>query len=157
MRTILLLNQDLIDDLVINLQLLIDFFFWGIALLFHDNWENFLRILLNFAVLFFKLCLFPTILKNLKKGAAVAAWLSSWLAEQEVRVPIPASLLEFSEIGYLLLPRRDMTERPLKRRKSSIQPTNQPIKTKKNRLKAAANQKTSKEIRSVTRNSCVRA
>ena len=31
-----------------------------------------------------------------------------------------------SEIGYLLLPSRDMAEIPLKRRKSSIQPTNQP-------------------------------
>ena len=48
-------------------------------------------------------------------GAAVAEWLSSWLAEQEVRGSI--------EIGYRLLPNRDMTETPLKRRKSSIQPT----------------------------------
>ena len=31
-----------------------------------------------------------------------------------------------SEIGYLLLPSRDMAEIPIKRRKSSIQPTNQP-------------------------------
>ena len=48
-------------------------------------------------------------------------WLSSWLAEQE------ASPLEVSEIGYLLLPSRDMAEIPLKRRKSSIQPTNQHV------------------------------
>ena len=32
-----------------------------------------------------------------------------------------------SEIGYLLLPSRDMAEIPLKRRKSVIQPTNQRI------------------------------
>ena len=31
--------------------------------------------------------------------------------------------LKFSEIGYLMLPSRDMAEIPLKRRKSSIQPT----------------------------------
>ena len=35
---------------------------------------------------------------------------------------------EYSEIGYLLLPSRDMAEIPLKRRKSSIQPTNQWVK-----------------------------
>ena len=39
---------------------------------------------------------------------------------------IPASPLELSEIGYLLLPSRDMPEIPLRRRKSLIQPTNQP-------------------------------
>ena len=61
-------------------------------------------------------------------GAAVVEWLSSWLAEQEDRGSIPglatwifrdwfpASPLEFSEIGYLLLPSRDMAERSLKRR-----------------------------------------
>ena len=53
--------------------------------------------------------------------------LSSWLAEQEDRVRIPASPLEFSEIGYILLPSRNMTEIPLKRRKSSIQPINQTV------------------------------
>ena len=37
----------------------------------------------------------------------------------------PASPLEFSEIGYLLLQSRDMAEILLKRRKFSIQPTNQ--------------------------------
>ena len=39
-------------------------------------------------------------------------------------VRFPAWPLEFSEIGYLLLPSRDMAEIPLKQRKSSIQPTN---------------------------------
>ena len=39
----------------------------------------------------------------------MAEWLSSWLGEQEDR----ASPLEFSEIGYLLLPSRDMAERSL--------------------------------------------
>ena len=58
-------------------------------------------------------------------GAAVADWLSSWLAEQEVRGSIPRLATWISEIGYLPLPSRDMAEMPLKRRKSSIQPTNQ--------------------------------
>ena len=38
-----------------------------------------------------------------------------------------ASPLKFPEIGYLLLPSHDMAEIPLKQRKSSKQPTNQPI------------------------------
>ena len=53
----------------------------------------------------------------------VAEWLSSWLAEQEVRGSIPGLATWISEIGYLLLPSRDMAEIPLKRRKSSIQST----------------------------------
>ena len=52
------------------------------------------------------------ILYKIILGAAVAEWLSSWLAEQEDQV----SPLEFSEIGYLLLPSRDMAERSLNRR-----------------------------------------
>ena len=55
-------------------------------------------------------------------GAAVAEWLSSWLAEQEVRGSIPRLATWISEIGYLPLPSRDMAEIPLKRRKSSIKP-----------------------------------
>ena len=51
---------------------------------------------------------------HIKRGAAVAEWLNSWLAEQENGVRFPASPLEFSEIGYLLLPSRDMAEIPLK-------------------------------------------
>ena len=47
----------------------------------------------------------------------------AWLAEQEVR----GSIATISEIGYLLLPSRDMAEILLKRRKSSKQPTNQRI------------------------------
>ena len=58
-------------------------------------------------------------------GAAVAEWLSSWLAEQEVRGLILSLATLISEIGYLLLPSRHMAEIPLKRLKSSIQPTNQ--------------------------------
>ena len=61
-----------------------------------------------------------------KLGAAVAEWLSSWLVEQEVRGSIPRLATRISEIGYLPLPSRDMAEIPLKRRKSSIEPTNQP-------------------------------
>ena len=56
----------------------------------------------------------------------VAEWLSSCLAEQEVRGSIPRLATWISEIGYLMLPSRDIAEIPLKRRKSSIQPTNQP-------------------------------
>ena len=46
-------------------------------------------------------------------------WLSSWLAEQEVRGSIPGLTSTISEIGYLQLSSRDMAERSLKRRKSS--------------------------------------
>ena len=52
----------------------------------------------------------------------MAEWLSSWLAEQEVRGSIPRLATWISEIGYLPLPSRDMAEIPLKRRKSSIKP-----------------------------------
>ena len=63
----------------------------------------------------------------------MAERLSSWLAEQEVRgFNSPPHHLNFrdrlspaSKSGYLLLPSRDMAEIPLKRRKSSIEPTNQ--------------------------------
>ena len=60
-------------------------------------------------------------------GAAVTEWLSSWLVEQEVRESIPRLATWISEIGYLPLPSRDMAEIPLKRRKSSIPPTNQKL------------------------------
>ena len=46
------------------------------------------------------------------------------LRSKRIGVRFPASPLEFSFIGYLLLPSRDMGEIPLERRKSSIQPTN---------------------------------
>ena len=59
------------------------------------------------------------------KGAAVVEWLCSWLAEQEVPGWIPGLATWILEIGYFLLPSRDMAEIPLKRRESSIQPTNQ--------------------------------
>ena len=55
---------------------------------------------------------------------AVAEWLSSWLAEQEVRGSILGLATRILKIGYLLLPSRDMAEILLKRRKFSIQPTN---------------------------------
>ena len=58
------------------------------------------------------------------QGAVVVELLSTWLAEQEVRGSIPGLATWTSEIGHLLLPSRDMTEIPLKRRKSSIQPAN---------------------------------
>ena len=61
-----------------------------------------------------------------REGAAVAEWLSSWLAEQEVQGLIPRLATWISEIGYLLHPIRNMAEIQIKRRKSSIQPTNQP-------------------------------
>ena len=66
-------------------------------------------------------------LPQLTYGAAVVEGLSSWLAEQGVRGSIPGLATWISEIVYLLLPSRDIAEIPLKRRKSSIQPTtNQP-------------------------------
>ena len=58
----------------------------------------------------------------MKQGAVVAEWLSSWLAEQEVWDSITRFAIWISEIGYLLLPSRDMAEIQLKRRKSSIKP-----------------------------------
>ena len=60
-------------------------------------------------------------------GAAVAKWLSSWLAEQEVQGSIPRLPTWISEIGYLLLPSCNMAEKQPKRRNSSIQPTNQHV------------------------------
>ena len=58
-------------------------------------------------------------------GAVVVLWLSSWIAEQEIRGSIPGLVDTISEIGYLLLPRHDMAERSLKRPKPSKQLTNQ--------------------------------
>ena len=52
-------------------------------------------------------------------------WFSSRLAEQEIRGSITGLAALIAEIGYLLLPSRDIAEIPLKRRKSSIRPTNQ--------------------------------
>ena len=43
------------------------------------------------------------------------------------RDPIPDLATWISEIGYLLLLSRNMAEIPLKRRKSSIQPTNHSV------------------------------
>ena len=37
-------------------------------------------------------------------------WLSSWLAEREVRGSIPSLAATISEIGYLLLPNRNMAD-----------------------------------------------
>ena len=54
--------------------------------------------------------------------------LSSWLAKQEVRDSIPGLASLISEFGYLLLQSRNMSERSLKLRKSSKQPTNEPTK-----------------------------
>ena len=62
----------------------------------------------------------PPISSDLWKGAAVAEWLSSWLAEQEVRGSIPGLATWISEIDYLQLPSRDMAGISLNRR------TNQP-------------------------------
>ena len=47
-------------------------------------------------------------------GEALVYWLSSWLAELEVRSSIPGLAATISAIGYLLLPSRDMAERSLK-------------------------------------------
>ena len=58
---------------------------------------------------------------NCSKGSAVVLW----LVEQEVCGSNPGLAATISEIGYLLLPSRDMAQRSLKRRKKSKQPTNQ--------------------------------
>ena len=50
------------------------------------------------------------------------------LQSKSTGVRIPASPLEFSEIGYLQFPNRDMAEIPLKRRKSSIKQTNSGVR-----------------------------
>ena len=47
-------------------------------------------------------------------------------AKIDLRDTIHTFKINKTEIGYLLLPCRDMAEIPLKRRKSSIKPTNQP-------------------------------
>ena len=57
--------------------------------------------------------------------SAEAEWLSSWLAEQELRVSIPRLADWISEIGNLLLLSRDMAEITLKWRKI-LNTTNQP-------------------------------
>ena len=59
------------------------------------------------------------------RGEAVAEWLSSLLAEQEVRGSIPGLANWILVIVYLLLPSRKMADHeiPLKRHKYSIQPT----------------------------------
>ena len=55
-------------------------------------------------------------------------WLSSWLAEQEVRGSIPGLATWISVIGYLLLPSRDMAEIPLSDVNPQYnQPTNQTL------------------------------
>ena len=89
--------------------------------------SKYLKLWFNACLLYNK-CLFHEDLFNPENswlGAAVAEWLSSWLAEQEVQGSIPRLATWISKIGYLLLQSCDMAEIPLKRRKSSIQPTNQ--------------------------------
>ena len=51
---------------------------------------------------------------NTELGAVVVKWLSSWLAEQEVRGSILGLAAMISEICYFLLSSRDMAEIPLK-------------------------------------------
>ena len=45
------------------------------------------------------------------EGAAVVEWLSSWFAKQKVRGSIPGLATWISEIGYLLLPSRDVAQK----------------------------------------------
>ena len=56
-------------------------------------------------------------------GAAVVEWLNSCVAEQGFRTPV--LLLAFQRLG-IVLPNRNMTEKLLKKCKSSKQP-NQPL------------------------------
>ena len=58
-------------------------------------------------------------------GTAVVRWLSFRIAEKEVRGSIHSLAATILEIGYLLIPSRDIAEILLKRRKSSKQSTNQ--------------------------------
>ena len=58
--------------------------------------------------------------------AVVVLWLSSWLAEQEVQGWIPGLAAMISEIGYRLLPSRNMAKISLKHPKSSKQTNQQP-------------------------------
>ena len=55
-------------------------------------------------------------IRQTQNGAAVAEWLSSCLAEQEVRGSIPRLATWISEIGYLPFPNHDMADRLLMRR-----------------------------------------
>ena len=50
-----------------------------------------------------------------------------YVRSKRTGVRFPASPLEFSEIGYLLLPSGDMAEIPLNRRKSSKNQKKKPI------------------------------
>ena len=61
-----------------------------------------------------------------RAGVAVGKWLSSWLAEQEVRVSIPCLANTVSEIRYLLLPSRDVAEISLFIAVQILKTTNQP-------------------------------
>ena len=59
--------------------------------------------------------------------AVVVEWLSSWLVDKVVLGLNPGRVTSIPDIGYLLLPSRNITEILLKRRKSSKQ-LNQPTK-----------------------------
>ena len=79
-----------------------------------------------------ELCMFSIWLNERRWPCNYKAGSSGWrvvklfaCGAREPGVGFPASPLEFSEIGYLMLPSRDMAEIPLKRCKSWIQPTNQ--------------------------------
>ena len=58
------------------------------------------------------------LIPDLWQNAGEQRWCSSYALrlEQEIRVSIPGLIATISEIGYLLLPSRDMAERSLKRR-----------------------------------------
>ena len=116
----------LLEDKNVKINRCIVWKFSVIRFIFCVPWNTFTP---NFVFLFvdWKQISFLTI----QKGAAMAKWLSSWLAEQGARGSIPRLATWISEIGYLLLPCRNMAEIPLKRQKSSIQPTNQPNYTKR--------------------------
>ena len=77
-------------------------------------------------VLYFHPILTFLLVYGLLSWGSSGGWVAKLLA-CGARSPgsIPRLATWISEIGYLLLPSRDMAEIPLKRRKSSIQPTNQ--------------------------------
>ena len=101
---------EILDQCRVSLLVMLEIYLQSIIFLF---WIMFILYLI------FVLCAWRYL------GAAVVEWLSSGLAEQEVRGSIPGLATWISEIGYILLPSWDMAEIPLKRRKSSMQLTNQ--------------------------------
>ena len=61
-------------------------------------------------------------------GVVVGEWLSSWIAKQRLWFSNFGLVTKISQIGYLLLPSRDMSERLLQRRKTLLKAQSNPTK-----------------------------